>query len=149
VSKSLGPKSRGLSTYEKEYVAILLTVYQWRSYLQFQEFIIATDHKSLSHLTEQRLHTHWQQKVFSKLLGLQYKIIYKKRVDNKVADALSRLSANEDVLLSCCAVSVCQPKWLEEVANSYATDASIQEIIAKLMVNGETVPNYTWKDGIL
>jgi hypothetical protein len=56
VSKSLGPRLRGLSTYEK-YVAILLAVEQWRSYLQFQEFVIATDHKSLSHLNEQRLHT--------------------------------------------------------------------------------------------
>jgi hypothetical protein len=35
VSKSLGPKLRGLSTYEKEYVDILLAVEHWRSYLQF------------------------------------------------------------------------------------------------------------------
>jgi hypothetical protein len=33
VSKSLGPKLRGLSIYEKEYVAILLAVDQWRYYL--------------------------------------------------------------------------------------------------------------------
>jgi hypothetical protein len=90
MSKTLGPKLRGLSTYEKEYIAILLAVEQWRSYLQFQEFVIATDHQSLSHLNEQRLHTHWQQKVFSKLLGLKYRIVYKKGLDNKVVDALSR-----------------------------------------------------------
>jgi hypothetical protein len=34
--RSLGPKLRGLSTYEKEYAAILLVVEQRRSYLQFQ-----------------------------------------------------------------------------------------------------------------
>jgi hypothetical protein len=34
VSKSLGPKTRGLSTYEKEYLAILLAIDQWRPYLQ-------------------------------------------------------------------------------------------------------------------
>jgi len=33
ISKPLGPKSAGLSTYEKEYMAILLAVEQWRSYL--------------------------------------------------------------------------------------------------------------------
>jgi transposase InsO family protein len=59
LSKALGPKSRGLSTYEKEFMAILLAVQQWRSYLQQGEFIIHTDHKSLSQLNEQRLHTMW------------------------------------------------------------------------------------------
>jgi hypothetical protein len=33
LSKALGPKSKGLSTYEKEYMAILLAVQQWRAYL--------------------------------------------------------------------------------------------------------------------
>jgi hypothetical protein len=59
VSKTL-TKLRGLSTYEKEYIAILLVVEQWRSYLHFQEFVILTNHQSLSHLNEQRLHTQWQ-----------------------------------------------------------------------------------------
>lgn len=77
LSKALGPKSRGLSTYEKEYLAVILTVQQWRYYLQHTEFIILTDHKSLTQLNEQRLHTPWQHKVFTKLLGLQYKILYR------------------------------------------------------------------------
>jgi hypothetical protein len=34
VSKALGHKMSGLSIYEKEYVAILLAIEQWRSYLQ-------------------------------------------------------------------------------------------------------------------
>jgi hypothetical protein len=41
---------RALSTYEKEYVAILLAIEQWRPYLHFQEFCIATDHKSMPYL---------------------------------------------------------------------------------------------------
>ncbi|CAO2169428.1 unnamed protein product [Urochloa humidicola] len=48
ISKALGPKSQGLSTYEKEYLAILMAVQQWRSYLQHSEFIIYTDQKSLT-----------------------------------------------------------------------------------------------------
>ena len=59
LSKALGPKSRGLSTYEKEYLAVILAVQQWRYYLQHTEFIILTDHKSLTQLNEQRLHTPW------------------------------------------------------------------------------------------
>jgi len=57
VSKALGPKTRGLSTYEKEYMAILLAVEQWRSYLQHSEFTIYTDQKSLAQLDTQHLHT--------------------------------------------------------------------------------------------
>jgi hypothetical protein len=76
----VGIKTQGLCTYEKEYLALVLAVDQSRPYLQQAEFIIYTDQKSLIHLNEQRLNTPWQQKLFTKLLGLQYKIIYKKRL---------------------------------------------------------------------
>jgi hypothetical protein len=52
ISKPLGPKLRGLSPYEKEYVALLLAVEQWRPYLQLGEFHIYTGQKSLSYLNE-------------------------------------------------------------------------------------------------
>jgi hypothetical protein len=90
ISNSLGPKLRGLSTYEEEYIAILLAVDQWKSYLHYTEFHTYTDQTSLVHLNEQRLNTIWQQKVFTKLLGLNYRIIYKKGLENAAADALSR-----------------------------------------------------------
>jgi hypothetical protein len=57
MSKPLSPKNRGLSTYEKECLAILMAIEQWRAYLQHQEFLIRTDQKSLVHLGEQRLTT--------------------------------------------------------------------------------------------
>jgi hypothetical protein len=88
ISKALGPRTMGLSTYEKEYLAILVAVEQWRHYLQYGEFLIRTDQKSLIHLHGQRLHTPWQQKVFTKLLGLQYKIVYKQDSENRVADCI-------------------------------------------------------------
>ena len=59
LSKSLGPRHRGLSTYEKECLAILMAVDKWRSYLQHAEFIIRTDQKSLVHLDDKRLTTPW------------------------------------------------------------------------------------------
>jgi hypothetical protein len=45
-----------------------------------KEFIFWTDHKSLTNLNEQRLHTNWQHKALTKLMGLQYSIVYKKGV---------------------------------------------------------------------
>jgi len=60
ISKALGPRNQGLSTYEKEYLTILVAVDQWRHYLMQGVFFIHTDQKSLIHLNEQRLHTPWQ-----------------------------------------------------------------------------------------
>lgn len=51
VSKALGPRTQGLSTYEKESLVILLAVEQWKAYLLPAEFIINTDQRSLTHLT--------------------------------------------------------------------------------------------------
>jgi hypothetical protein len=34
ISKALGPRTRGLSTYEKDYLAILIAVDQWRVLMQ-------------------------------------------------------------------------------------------------------------------
>uniref|UniRef100_A0A452XF75 Reverse transcriptase RNase H-like domain-containing protein n=1 Tax=Aegilops tauschii subsp. strangulata TaxID=200361 RepID=A0A452XF75_AEGTS len=78
MSKALSPRYQGLSTYEKEYLAIVVAMDQWRPYLQHAEFDILTDQKSLIHLEHQRLTTPWQQKAFTKLLGLRYRIRYKK-----------------------------------------------------------------------
>ena len=103
---------------------------QWRHYLQCGEFIIYTDQKSLIHLNEQRLHTPWQQKVFTKLLGLQYRIVYKQGSENRVADALSRRTSADSLL----AVSSCTLQWLEAVLASYAQDPVAAELITKLAV---------------
>jgi hypothetical protein len=152
VSKSLGPKLRGLSTYENEYIAILMAIDQWRAYLHFQEFVIATDQRSLAHLNEQCLRTQWQQKVFSKLLGLQYKIIYKKGDENHVADALTRKLDSPvltDVSESCYAISACQPQWLQAVVDGYDQDQFSKDMVAKLMVDGAADPYFSLVNGVL
>jgi hypothetical protein len=112
----LGPKNRGLSTYEKEYLAILVAIDQWRHYLLNGEFYIHNDQQSLIHLNEQRLHTPWQQKVFTKLLGLHYKVIYKKGFKNNATDALSRFPTHDQLMV----VSFVQPQWLQDIQTSYS-----------------------------
>ncbi|KAK1696847.1 hypothetical protein QYE76_013544 [Lolium multiflorum] len=93
-----GKDGRGLLVYEKEYLAILLAVQQWRPYLQIGEFVIRTDHKSLTHLSDQRLHTDWQRKALTKLMGLQYQVMYK-GILNGAADALSRKPVHSSKVL--------------------------------------------------
>ena len=65
ISKPLSPRNQGLTVYEKEYLAILMAVNHWRHYLLQAEFVIHTDHQSLTHLNEPRPRAAWQQKVFS------------------------------------------------------------------------------------
>ena len=60
LSKALSSQNQGLSVYEKDYLAILMAVDHWRHYLLQAEFFIHTDHHSLVHLNEQRLHIAWQ-----------------------------------------------------------------------------------------
>jgi hypothetical protein len=55
LSKALGPVAQTMSTYEKECLAILLAVEKWRSYVQHAPFTIITDHRSLVHLSDQKL----------------------------------------------------------------------------------------------
>ena len=146
VSKALGPRTRGLSTYEKEYMAILLAVEEWSSYLQHNEFLIRTDHASLAHLTDQRLHTLWQLKVFTKLLGLQYRIVYRKGSENKVADALSR-RPHPDMEVS--AISCCQPTWILSIIDAYQQDATAQQLLQRLSIAKDPDDLFTLHEGVI
>jgi transposase InsO family protein len=146
LSKPLGTKTQGLSTYEKEYLAILIAVDQWRHYLLHAEFVIFTDQKSLIHLNEQRMNTPWQQKVFTKLLGMQYKIVYKPGSDNRVADALSRRVHDTPAVL---AISACSPQWCQDIIDGYLRDEEAKRLLAKLVVNGSSVPHFSLQDGII
>ena len=95
-------------------------------------------------MTDQRLHTPWQQKVFTKLIGLQYRIVYRKGVDNGAADALSRCPSAHLAV-----ISVCQPQWLEAMVESYSHDARAQELLAKLAVAPDSITYFALRDGLL
>lgn len=54
-SKALGIQNQKLSIYEKEFLAIMMEIDKWRSYLIRGPFTIKTDHQSLCHLDDQVL----------------------------------------------------------------------------------------------
>jgi len=85
------------------------------------------------------------------MMGLQYRVVYKKGSLNGAADALSRKPVHNSELL---ALSVLQPVWLERVSAecvsaSYAGDSHVEAIIQKLAVYPLSEPHYTYRDGLL
>ena len=131
LSKALGSAQRATSIYEKEFLALILAVEKWRTYLQLQEFVIKTDHKSLSYLSEQNLHSEMQRKAMTRLMGLKFRIVYRQGKDNIVVDSLSRVGH----MMALQAMSEVQPVWLQEVLNSYATDPKAQQLLAQLAIH--------------
>lgn len=87
------------------------------------------------------MHTLFQQKWLTKLLGFDYTLFYKKGTNNRVADALSRAS--------CSSLTTIQPQWLEDVQGSYTDDHLGKELISKLMLSPVHPEGYTYSQGIL
>lgn len=114
--------------------------------MQLTEFEIHTDQQALVHLNDQRLHTVWQQKVFTKLLCLPYKIVYKKGSDNSAADALSR---RQHPLPTCFALSVVTPEWCSNIRQGYQSDDQATTILAKLAAKPDSVPNFSLLDDLI
>lgn len=104
LSKKLGLKNQLLSTYEKEFLALLTAITKWRHYLMGSRFIIKTYHISLKYLLEQKINTASQHKGLSKLLGLDYTIEYIKGNENVVVDALSRQEGQNGNCLTCAGI---------------------------------------------
>jgi hypothetical protein len=81
----------------------------------------------------------------TKLMGYQYKIIYKKGVSNRVADALSRAHHSETFLS---AISVAQPLWLHMLQESYADSPETQTLLSALAIQ-PSYGHYTLTQGII
>nr|GEV32796.1 hypothetical protein [Tanacetum cinerariifolium] len=147
LSKTLAPKHQALSTYKKEFLAVLMALNKWRGYLLDRQFKIKTDHFSLKYLLNQRLTTPFQTKWLPELLGFDYEISYNKGTENIVADALSRINTGSE--LNAMILSTITSDLLQDIKSSYAQDLSLQKIIDELAQNTSANNKYKWEGGIL
>lgn len=146
-SKAFGKKHLGLSIYEKEFLSIINAVEKWKCYLLGRHFTIRTDHQSLRFLLDQKITTSIQQRGLMKLLGMDYTIQYKKGVDNKGADALSRKMEGEHSTVH--AITVVTPRWVEQIIQSYENDVWAKDQLAAMLVNPADFPDLTVVNGLL
>lgn len=79
-------------------------------------------------------------------MALSYQIVYKKGVDNKVSDALSRVSQAPSYDIS--AVSMARPLWLQEIQDSYTADPQVAKLLSELSISSP-IGLHSLKDGII
>ena len=87
----------------------------------------------------------WQQRAFTKLLGLRYTIRYKKGTENTTADALSRSKPTATLFT----VTSCQPSWLDDVLSSYNCNPQAQKLLEQLAIREDPKGRFTLQNGIL
>lgn len=81
----------------------------------------------------------------TRMMGLQFKIVYRKGKDNLAADALSRVGH----MMAIQAVSTVQPAWIQEVLNSYATDPTAQQLLQQLAISSPDQQGYSLQKGLI
>jgi hypothetical protein len=125
ISKALSSLHLNMSVYDKEMLAVIHAVTKWRPYLIGHRFQIQTDHRSLKYLLEQRISSMEQHKWVTKLLGYDYEIVYKKGVENLVADALSRFLKHAELH------SLSTPTWpiFDLIKEEQQSDIELQKIV--------------------
>ena len=72
-------------------LAVVKSIRKWRPYLLEKPSTVHIDKKSLKYLLEQRITTPVQARWLPKILGYDYKIEYKRGLENQAANSLSRV----------------------------------------------------------
>ncbi|KAA0045216.1 Ty3/gypsy retrotransposon protein [Cucumis melo var. makuwa] len=110
----------------------------------FQKFTVKTDQRSLKFLLEQRVVQPQYQKWVAKLLGYSFEVVYQPGLENKAADALSRISSA--VHLN----QITAPPMIdvEIIKEETRLDPALQEI-TRLIEKGMEIPHYTLHQGVL
>ena len=88
-----------------------------------RHFKVKIDHDSLKYFLEQILSLEEKHKWVTKMLGYEFEIIYKKRKQNVVVDALS--TKDEDVEALLCAISIIQTEWITQARDELKNDEEV------------------------
>uniref|UniRef100_A0A803PSM5 RNA-directed DNA polymerase n=1 Tax=Cannabis sativa TaxID=3483 RepID=A0A803PSM5_CANSA len=127
-SQALSPRTQAKSVYERELMAIVLAIQKWRPYLLGRRFIVRTDQRSLKYLLEQRLVAEEHQKWLTKLLGYDFEIQYRPGIENKAADALSRVQMDKTLA----AISVPSVISIPDLQSQVQSDPFLSKVLREL-----------------
>lgn len=93
-SRKMSPAEMNYEIHDKEMLAIVVALEDWRHYLQGGKFpvLIYTDHKNLEYFMTTKTLNRRQARWAEKLSEYDFTIVYRKGTSNAKADALSRRS---------------------------------------------------------
>ena len=91
-SRQMNPSERNYHIYDKELLAIISCLKQWRHFLQGSgsQFVVITDHKNLEYFMTTKRLTRRQARWSEFLAEFDFKIVYRPGAHNNQADSLSR-----------------------------------------------------------
>lgn len=126
-------------------MAIVLAIQKWRHYLLGQKFLVRTDQKSLKFLLEHRLVSVEHQQWLTKLLGYDFDIQYRPRLENTAADALSRLEPSVSLM----ALAIPRALILDDLPKAVRRDAKLSKILITLQQHPTGHSGYSLVQGNL
>ncbi|KAL4084258.1 hypothetical protein QTP88_028083 [Uroleucon formosanum] len=97
-SKKLNTAQNNYSALELEMAALHFGCIHFRQYLHGRTFTVWTDHKNLIQLQTMKSESKILNRLRTKLIGFDFKIIYKKGIFNQAADFLSRYPIENNVI---------------------------------------------------
>lgn len=90
-SKKFTQQELNLTIYEKEALAVVLSIQKFRSYLEVMPFYLETDNQSLSWVLSHHNKLGKLGRWTELILGLPFKVKHIRGNENKIADCLSRM----------------------------------------------------------
>src|SRR5215470_8048659 len=142
LSRKLNTAEKNYTTQDKELLAIIESLRNWRHFLLGKQFTLWTDHKPLQYILTQPVlterHARWM--ILLAPYDIQIKHIAGKK--NEVADALSR-SAQDGNLAS---ISTVTTSLIEQIKKAYFQDSDILDIAKALIDNKRNIVQKAYRN---
>lgn len=150
-SRKMKPAEINYPVHEKELLAVIHAVKYWKMYIAGKPVKVFTDHHSLQYFKTQTTFSGRQARWLETILELDVDIVWKKGVDNLVADALSRSPA----LAATTSQLVIDPEFLTSIKDGYKEDTFFADILDTLKLGSvppkmkTRVDKFVLKEGLL